>query len=208
MSIGKPQQNRSPIVKVNLRSMICAVAITFAVVLFVVPTLAVASQWRESEQQRRGHDKGDDGDRNLTSNQNYQHGWNQGHADGVNDRAHQYRSHPDNDNDRRAYEMGYDEGYQSTSNRGGIDRDRDRHDGNGRNQSPGYQAGFRDGSTDGRNDRMKNRNPKYGLGYKHPDRQYNSSFGDKRAYEQQYREAYGLAYQQSYNGRARDHNER
>src|SRR5690349_12155597 len=113
MSIGKPQQNRSPIVKVNLRSMICAVAITFAVVLFVVPTLAVASQWRESEQQRRGHDKGDDGDRNLTSNQNYQHGWNQGHADGVNDRAHQYRSHPDNDNDRRAYEMGYDEGYQS-----------------------------------------------------------------------------------------------
>ena len=45
---------------------------------------------------------------------------------------------------------------------------------------------------------------KYGLGYKHPDRGYNSSFGDKRAYEQQYREGYQAAYKESYNGRSHD----
>ena len=41
---------------------------------------------------------------------------------------------------------------------------------------------------------------KYGLGYEHPDRGYNSSFGSKSDYEKQYRAAYQQSYQQSYNG--------
>jgi hypothetical protein len=67
--------------------------------------------------------------------------------------------------------------------------------------NPGANMGFQDGLTDGQSDRAAGRQFKFGPGYDHPDRGYNSSYGDKGAYEQQYKQAYQQGYQQGYNGR-------
>jgi hypothetical protein len=94
------------------------------------------------------------------------------------------------------------------------DRDRDRNNGyynngyynggynNGRYNSgygnPGFQMGMRDGMNDGQTARARG-NSSYGPGWKHPDRGYNSSMGDKRTYEQQYRSGYQQGFQQGMN---------
>ena len=44
----------------------------------------------------------------------YQQGLNHGQADRANNQAHQYRLQPNNADDRRAYESGYDQGYQNS----------------------------------------------------------------------------------------------
>ena len=61
----------------------------------------------------------------------------------------------------------------------------------------GYQDGLNDGSRDrqsGHSDR-----PTQSSNYKHGDRGYSSSFGNKDYYKQAYREAYQSGYQQGYN---------
>jgi len=188
--------------KVNLRPAIWATALFVAVTVFGTPKLAVAYQSQDGDQNGRGHDQ--QRNKNLENNQYFQRGLNNGRDDGANNRPQQYRMRPDNDFERRAYEMGYNQGYQNSYRRNGAYRYGDRQNGYGQNGNPGYQMGFQDGSTDGHNDRIRGRRMKFGLGYKHPDRGYRSDYGNKRAYERQYREAYQRAYRESYNGRGHD----
>lgn len=190
--------------RINIRPVLWTSVLAVAATMVCSP-IASAHQRPDYDGRSQDNDHND----NYASNADFQRGLIHGRDDGANRRAHQYRMHPDNSSDRRAYEMGYDQGYQNNYHGNGTYQDRrdgnnDRRDGNyGRNQNPGYQMGFRDGSTDGRNDRNAGRPLKYGLGYKHPDRGYQKSDGDKKSYEQQYRLAYQDAYRQSYGGRRR-----
>jgi hypothetical protein len=64
------------------------------------------------------------------------------------------------------------------------------------------QYGYQDGVNDGRNDRATGHSfrPSQDSNYKHADRGYNSSMGDKNEYKQEYRQSYEQGYQQGYNG--------
>ena len=180
--------------------------------LAIVITLCGSQQSAALPLPQGGQNNGGHDDRNgdFTNNRHYQDGLRDGQEDRANHRDHQYRQNFGNDdNDRRAYEAGYNQGYQQ--NDGGRDRndsnwDRDGH-GHGHDhdsfQNPGARMGFQDGTNDGQSDRTARRKFKYGKGYRHPDRGYVSSYGDKQAYEQQYREAYEKAYQESYSGHDR-----
>jgi hypothetical protein len=147
----------------------------------------------------QGHNKdrdhGYDHDQNdnnaYNNNSRYQQGMNEGQRDRQQNRARRYHFNSRNDQDRQAYQAGYDRGYESWNGLRG-DRGNDQF---GRNSNPGFRMGYTDGSTDGQNDRRLNKQQKYGLGYKHPDRGYVSSYGDKDSYKQQYR----VGYEQGYN---------
>jgi hypothetical protein len=165
----------------------------------------------------KGHDRDDD--RNWQNSAAYQDGLKFGRKDGE----HNKRNHSDHkrwksDNDRRAYDAGYNRGYRDATgngnnggyNNGGYNNGRNNGGyGNGGygnnngnvNRNPGYNMGYQDGTNDGRADRQAGRPFKYGPGYNHPDRGYNNSLGDKGAYEQQYRIGYQQAYQQAYGRR-------
>ena len=192
--------------KINSGPAIWATALAVVVIMFGAPTLAFAYQSQQGWEHAEGHDQNKNNN-DYTNNPYYQRGMSNGQDDASNNRVRQYRkqSENDNDNDRLAYEAGYDQGYQNAYRRDSNDRGNDRQNGYAQNQNPGYEMGTRDGSTDGRNDRSAGRAMNYGA--KHPDRGYQSNYGDKQAYEQQYRQAYQQAYQQSYNGRAYDDRE-
>lgn len=178
-----------------------ALAITFF--LCSMPKLAAAMPAQQGDEHDAQHDGNRDGD--IANNPRFQEGWRQGQEDRSNHRDRQYRQHPGNDYDRHAYEAGYDQGYQSfRGDRGGDDRDGRDHDRHGYD-NPGYRMGFQDGMNDGRGDRSLGHRFKYGKGYKHPDRGYVSSYGDRGAYMQQYRDAYEKAYRQGYSGHEEDH---
>src|ERR1700730_14090321 len=87
--------------KLNIRKAIWAFALAIAVAGLVTPKFAVAQQGQDNDQ---GYSK--DNANNLM----YQQGLSNGRADRANSRAHQYRLQPSNENDRRAYESGYDQG--------------------------------------------------------------------------------------------------
>ncbi len=94
--------------KLNIRKAIWVFALAVAVTAFVTPKLAAAQS--QQDQSR------DQANRKYNANNlMYQQGLNHGQADRVNNQAHQYRLQPNNADDRRAYESGYDQGYQNSA---------------------------------------------------------------------------------------------
>jgi hypothetical protein len=59
--------------------------------------------------------------------------------------------------------------------------------------------------NDGQSDRRSGHSsrPTHESNYKHADRGYDSSYGDKNQYKQAYRQAYEQGYQRGYNGQPR-----
>jgi hypothetical protein len=95
--------------KLNALKAIWIFALAVACVTFVTPTLAAA---QSQENQTTNHSDSKDNANNLM----YQQGLNHGQADRANSQAHQYRLQPNDSDDRRAYEAGYDQGYQNNRN--------------------------------------------------------------------------------------------
>ncbi len=155
------------------------------------------------------------GQRDNDDRQAFRDGLNQGQQDA----RHNRRFNPNSNrwrerDDREAYRSGYERGFQQNSgyNNGGWGRDD--HDrggwGIGRGSYGGYggngasaaqQYGYQDGINDGARDRRTGHSdrPTQDSNYKHADRGYNSSYGDKNYYKQSYRQAYESGYQQGYN---------
>ncbi len=82
------------------------------------------------------------------------------------------------------------------------DHDRDRRDDRGyRNQA--YQQGFQDGRIAGEKDRRGHHSfrPEHDENYRHADRGYNSGYGRKDDYRQQYRSGFTAGYQEGYGRR-------
>ena len=195
--------------KLNLRQATWALSMAIALALFGAPNFADAFQSQEGLEHGRGHDQ----DRDYTRNRNYQLGLNDGREDGARNRDRRYRLRTNNDADRRAYQAGYDQGYQD-ARRGGYDRDRDRNY-NGPNGPSGQygrnvpygninnlaaQAGAQDGLNDGRKDRATGHSnrPTEGDNYRSATRGFPGGDGETD-YKATYRQAYVPAYQRGYN---------
>ncbi len=159
----------------------------------------------------------------------HQRWYQQGLRDGREDREDRRwpsirRRNWDDQTDRDAYVAGYRAGYGPGYSRWG-DNDNDEDDGHGygygwhdpddrwgrggygwyggydqvRRQaySVGYQDGLNDGAKDWRTGHSNR--PTQGDNYKHADRGYNSSYGNKQAYKDEYRAGYTQGYQRGYN---------
>src|ERR1700736_2559337 len=100
--------------KINIRKAIWAFALAIAVTGFVTPKFAVAQQGQDNDQAYS---------KDNANNLMYQQGLSHGQADRTNSRAHQYRLQPNNEGDRRAYESGYDQGYQNNRDTSRNDND-------------------------------------------------------------------------------------
>lgn len=198
-----------------------ALAIALTVIGTPQPLVAQSEQGMEHgrghSKDRRGHDQDD---KDFTRNPNYQRGVTQGQKDGSRNRTQRYRETFNNDWDRRAYQAGYDKGFQDSrteySNRpndgayrrGGPYGQYGRNSQNPQNGQYGQygsnnqaaQMGAQDGLNDGRNDRAAGHSnrPTEGDNYKNALRGYNSGLGGEGAYKAAYRQAYGPAYQQGY----------
>src|ERR1700730_8961520 len=190
--IGKPCRGRSNVLhstnqesqmKLNIRKAIWIFALAVAVTAFVTPKLAEAqSQQDQSRDQANRNDN--------ANNLMYQQGLNHGQADRANNQAHQYRLQPNNADDRRAYESGYDQGYQNS-------RDAD-HDYSGQNAqyraptpnmgNEAAQNGFQDGANDGLQDRQVGHSSRATRrqNYKYGNRGYSPSFGSKDQFKTSY----------------------
>ena len=92
--------------KLNIRKDIWIFALAVVVTAFVAPTVVAA---QSQQDQNRDQANRNDNANNLM----YQQGLDHGQADRTNNQAHQYRLQPNNADDRRAYESGYDQGYQN-----------------------------------------------------------------------------------------------
>jgi hypothetical protein len=189
-----------------------------ALTMMAAPQVAAAYQSQQGMEHGRGHNKDRGHDRDdVTNNPNYQRGVTQGQNDGRRNRSQQYRATFNNDWDRRAYRAGYDQGFQAglaqynsrpSSGRYGHGGQYGQNGQSGRNGQYGQygsqaaQIGAQDGMNDGRSDRATGHSnrPTQGDNYKNALRGYNSSFGGETAYKASYRQAYGPAYQQGYNG--------
>ena len=136
--------------------------------------------------------------RDRDDRQAFQEGYRQGQWDA----RHGRRADPDDnrwreDDDRRAFREGYTRGYRETSGYG-----------SGYFREPGYgvptesvrRIGFEDGVNDGRYDRQTGHSfrPTHDPNYRHADRGYNYTFGNRDYYKQLYREGYERGYQQGY----------
>jgi len=99
--------------KLNVRKAIWMFALAVAVTAFVTPKLA-AYQSPEGQNNRKTDS------RDNANNLMYQQGLDHGQADRTNNQSHRYRLQPNDSDDRRAYESGYDQGYQN-----GHDADRE-----------------------------------------------------------------------------------
>ena len=192
----------------NLRQGLWIVALAVMFTMFGAPTAARA-QSQEGMEHGQGHNKDNhrnNADRNdndrydndrYANNSSYQQGLQQGQSDRQRNRQRQYHYKSYGNQDRQAYAAGYDRGYESWNGLRG-ERGNDQF---GRNTNPGFRMGYTDGSTDGQNDSRLNKQQKYGLGYKHPDRGYVSGYGDKDSYKQQYRAGYEQGYNEGYGRR-------
>lgn len=163
-----------------------------------------------------GHDdRWDRRDRNGALGSRYDDGYRDGVRQGERD-LRNGRHHSDNKvRGDRDYRDGYRAGYESVyDNRGSIGsyRREPGYYGNGpigsygqvgsyRNQA--YQIGYQDGINDGRRDRQTGHSfrPTHDDNFKHADRGYSSSFGDKQTYKNTYRQGYQSGYQFGYQGR-------
>jgi hypothetical protein len=181
--------------KLNIAKAIWALALAIAVIGLVTPKLAVAQQGQDSDQSYS---------KDNANNLMYQQGLSHGQADRANNLAHQYRLQPNNADDRRAYESGYDQGYQNNrdANRNGYGQNGQY----GHNDNLAARNGFQDGANDGLQDRQagkSSRATKHKT-YEHGNRGYDSNFGDKDQYRASYRQAYIQGYQKGYNGQGSD----
>ena len=195
--------------KLNIRKAIWIFALAVAVTAFVTPKVAAAQSQQDQsrDQANRNH---------SANNLMYQQGLNHGQADRANNQAHQYRLQPNDADDRRAYESGYDQGYQNS-------RDAD-HDYRGQNAQYGAptgnvasQNGFQDGANDGLQDRQVGHTSRATTrqNYKDGNRGYSGSFwaswrrtsadrATKDQYKASYRQAYIQGYEKGYNGQGSD----
>ena len=139
----------------------------------------------------------------------------EGFRQGESDARHNRRFDPDDSryrerDDRQAYRRGYEQGFrQNTGYRAGDwDRDGNRDRDWGRDRAGyGYgmnaarQNGYQDGLNDGEHDRRTGHSnrPTEAGNYRHADRGYIPTYGNKDYYKQAYREAYYNAYEQGYN---------
>lgn len=172
---------------------IFALVVTFTIL--ITPKVAAAQQ----SQQDQNHSQADSQDN--ANNLMYQQGLSHGQADRANNQSHQYRLQPNNADDRRAYETGYDRGFQNNR-----DADRDNSERDVRSESNGnlaMQNGFQDGSNEGLQDRQAGHSSRATRhhNYKEGDRGYSSSFGSKEQFKASYRQAYIRGYDKGYNGR-------
>jgi hypothetical protein len=137
----------------------------------------------------------------------------EGYKQGQWDARHNRRFDPDDSrwrerDDRQAFRSGYERGFREVgyySN--GRDRDWD-HDGDrdrggwgrGYGVSAARQNGYLDGLNDGARDRRTGHSyrPTHDDNYRHADRGYIPTYGNKDYYKQAYREAYREAYQNAY----------
>jgi hypothetical protein len=188
--------------KLNVLKAIWIFALAVACIAFVTPTLAAA---QSQENHTINHSDTKDNANNLM----YQQGLNHGQADRTNNQPHQYRLQPNDSDDRRAYEAGYDQGYQTNrdSNRypaGEIGQYAPRSEPNG---NMATQNGFQDGANDGLQDRQAGHSSRATKhhSYEHGNRGYEASFGSKDQYKASYREAYIQGYEKGYNSQGSDH---
>jgi opacity protein-like surface antigen len=185
-----------------MKAMVLGAALVAGSATFAAAQAVVPVQW--------GWGYHDDDDR-----QAFKEGYKQGKWDARHDR----RFDPDDSryrerDDRQAYRRGYERGFRENSGyRGGDwdrdgDRDRDRDWGRDRDRGGyGYglnaarQNGYQDGINDGARDRRTGHSnrPTQCDNYKHADRGYIPTYGNKDYYKQAYREAYYNAYEQGYN---------
>src|SRR6202049_1032286 len=134
--------------KLNIRNAVWAFALAIAVAGLLTPKFAVAQQSQDNDQ---GYS------RDNANNLMYQQGLSHGQADRTNNRGHQYRLQPNNDGDRRAYESGYDQGYQGYQpNR---DANRNYNGQNGPNENLAARNCFQDRPNDGLHGRQAGKNP-------------------------------------------------
>jgi hypothetical protein len=160
------------------------------------------------------------GQRDNDDRRAFRDGLNQGKQDA----RHNRRFNPESSrwrerDDRQAYRSGYEQGFQQYGGyrNGDYGRDRDG-DGDrddrgrgdwgwgrggygGNGASAARQYGYQDGINDGARDRRTGHSnrPTQDSNYKHADRGYSSSYGNKDYYKQAYRQAYENGYQQGYN---------
>jgi hypothetical protein len=201
--------------KLSIRKEIWIFALAVAVTAFVTPKVAAAqSQQDQSRDQANRNDN--------ANNLMYQQGLNHGQADRANNQAHQYRLQPNSADDRRAYESGYDQGYQNSRDANPDYRGQNAHYGarSEPNDNVASQNGFQDGANDGLQDRQGGHSSRATKrhNYKEGDRGYSgysSSFwaswrrtGADRAtkdqYKASYRQAYIQGYEKGYNGQGSD----
>jgi hypothetical protein len=177
-------------------------ALAAMVTTLVTPQVAAARQ----SQQDQNHSRADSNDN--ANNLMYQQGLSHGQADRANNQSHQYRLEPNNADDRRAYESGYDQGYQNSR-----DANRDYREQNGQygnrsepNGNVATQNGFQDGANEGLQDRQAGHSSRATRhhNYKEGDRGFSSSFGSKEQFKASYRQAYIQGYEKGYNGQGAD----
>lgn len=115
---------------------------------------------------------------------------------------------------KQQYQQGFASGYQTAMSGGGNGRygqspyDQGSYDQRGYGQTqysdaPGYRQGFDDGIRSGQNDvqRGKRSDPTKSENYEDAPG-YNSSYGDKGQWKQQYRQGFALGYQRAMDGGA------
>jgi hypothetical protein len=187
----------------NRRKAIWIFGLVLALTMLVTPQITAAQQ--SQQDQNNSHPYSNDNANNLM----YQQGLSQGQADRTNNQAHQYRLQPNNADDRRSYESGYDQGYQTAR-----DADRDRSGQNDQfgsgaesNGNLATQNGFQDGANQGLQDRQAGHSSRATKhhDYKEGNRGYSSSFGSKEQFKASYRQAYIQGYEKGYNGQGSDH---
>jgi hypothetical protein len=191
--------NQESQMKLNIRKAIWVFALAVAVTAFVTPKLADAqSQQDQSRDQANRNDN--------ANNLMYQQGLNHGQADRANNQAHQYRLQPNNADDRRAYESGYDQGYQNSRDANPSGQNAQYGARSEPNDNVASQNGFQDGANDGLQDRQGGHSTRATKrhNYKEGDRGYSSSFGSKDEFRASYRQAYIQGYEKGYNRQGSD----
>lgn len=165
--------------------------------MFATPLLAAAYQSEHGVEHGRGQDK--NMDQQYVNNPNYQLGLKHGQEDHGANRARQYRMHPKNEVDRRAYEWGYDQGYQGHGAYQGQYGNRPY--GQNNTERVAYQNGFQEGLRYGEADRNNGHSnrPTYSSTYQKGTSGYNSSYGGETAYKNAFRQGYQAGYEQGYN---------
>ena len=184
--------------KLNVLNAIWISALTVGFIAFVTPQPAAAHQSQEN--QNPNHVDSKDNANNLM----YQQGLSHGQADRTNSQPHQYRLQPNDSADRRAYESGYDQGYQGNriANSDSSLQNSQSAPGSEANGNVATQNGFQDGANDGLQDRQSghsSRATKHRT-YERGNRGYEATLGTKDQFKATYRQAYIQGYEKGYNG--------
>jgi len=183
--------------KPNIRQAIWIFALAIAVTAFVTPKLAAADQPQD-------HQDNQTNSKDNANNLMYQQGFDHGQADRAKNQPHQYRLQPNSADDRRAYESGYDQGYQNSRDANPYSSGQNAQ--NGARSEPNGNVATQNGFQDGANDGLQDRQAGYRAhatkrqNYKHGNRGYSSSFGSKDQFKALYRQAYIQGYEKGYNG--------